>query len=238
MRRGDLLLTPGWHFHGHHNQSDRPMAWLDGLDIPFVHHMGSAFFETGPDQVGDRSAPDRSRAERLWAHPGLRPVARPDPLPNSPITAYRWEHTDAALNDQLALEREGHPGVVEPGHAAVRFSNPTTGGDVMPTLRAEMHRLAPGARTAARREVGSAVWQVFDGTGRVHVGERDWTVARGDLVVVPSWAPLSIGTDSGLDLFRFTDSPIFERLHLHRVQVVRATAPTTPTTPTALENNA
>ncbi|MCE0764178.1 cupin domain-containing protein [Pseudonocardia kujensis] len=219
MRRGDLLLTPGWHFHGHHNQSDRPMAWLDGLDIPFVHHMGSAFFETGPDQVGDRSAPDRSRAERLWAHPGLRPVARPDPLPNSPIAAYRWEHTDAALDDQLALEREGHPGVVEPGHAAVRFSNPTTGGDVMPTLRAEMHRLAPGARTAARREVGSAVWQVFDGTGQVHVGERDWTVTRGDLVVVPSWAPLAIGTDSGLDLFRFSDSPIFERLHLDRVQV-------------------
>ncbi len=36
MRRGDFLLTPGWAFHGHHNETDHPMAWIDGLDIPFV----------------------------------------------------------------------------------------------------------------------------------------------------------------------------------------------------------
>jgi gentisate 1,2-dioxygenase len=38
MRRGDFLLTPGWHFHGHHNETNEPMAWIDGLDIPFVHY--------------------------------------------------------------------------------------------------------------------------------------------------------------------------------------------------------
>lgn len=220
MRRGDFLLTPGWRFHGHHNQADTPMAWLDGLDIPFVHHTGSAFFELGPDEVSDRSTPARSRAERLWAHPGLRPVSQPGPAPSSPIAAYRWEHTDAALADQLALDADGHPGAVEPGHAAVRFSNPTTGGDVMPTIRAEMHRLAPGVRTATRREVGSAVWQVFDGAGSVRVGERAWEVGRGDLVAVPSWVPLTITAGPGpLDLFRFSDTPVFERLHADRVQV-------------------
>jgi gentisate 1,2-dioxygenase len=219
MRRGDFLLTPGWRFHGHHNQSATPMAWLDGLDIPFAHQIGSTFFEFGPDAVSDRSTPDRSRAERLWAHPGLRPVSRPAATVSSPIAAYRWEHTDAALTDQLQLEAEGHPGVVEPGHAAVRFCNPTTGGDVMPTIRAEMHRLRAGATTAPRREVGSAVWQVFDGSGTVRVGERTWTVGRGDLVAVPSWASLTLGADTELDLFRFSDTPIFERLHADRVEV-------------------
>ena len=43
--------------------------------------------------------------------------------------AYRWEHTDAALAAQLELEDEGHAGVVEPGHAVVRFTNPATAGD-------------------------------------------------------------------------------------------------------------
>jgi gentisate 1,2-dioxygenase len=219
MRRGDFLLTPGWRFHGHHNQSDEPMAWLDGLDIPFSHGLGSGFFEPGPEEVDDRSAPARSRAERLWAHPGLRPVSATGPRPSSPIAAYRWEHTDAALADQLALEDEGHPGVVEPGHAAVRFSNPTTGGDVLPTVRAEMHRLRAGTRTAARREVGSSVWQVFDGEGGVRVGDREWEVRRGDLVAVPSWVPLSVTAESGLDLFRFSDGPIIEALHADRVQV-------------------
>ena len=220
MRRGDFLLTPGWHFHGHHNQSDVPMAWIDGLDIPFVHMTDSAFFEFGPDEVSDRGTPDRSRSERLWAHPGLRPVSSVgQPTSSSPIAAYRWEFTDRALKDQLALEADGFPGVVEPGHAAVRFTNPTTGGDVMPTIRTEFHRLREGTRTATRREVGSSVYQVFEGAGQVQVGGREWTVGHGDLFVVPSWQPLTIATDNGLDLFRFSDTPIFERLHQDRVQI-------------------
>ena len=35
MSRGDLLLTPGWHFHGHHNDTDKPMTVLlqDGSSV-------------------------------------------------------------------------------------------------------------------------------------------------------------------------------------------------------------
>ena len=62
----------------------------------------------------------------------------------------------------------------------------------MPTIRAEFHRLRPGAATATRREVGSSVCQVFDGSGTVRVGESEWTAAHGDLFVVPSWQPLTL----------------------------------------------
>ena len=219
MRRGDFLPQAGWNWHGHHNISDAPMAWLDGLDIPFVHYTDSAFFQLGPEQVTSTETPDRSRAERLWGHPGLRPVSLPGSRASSPIAAYRWEHTDAALRDQLVLEDEGHPGVMEPGHAAIRFINPTTGDDVMPTIRAEFHRLRSGAQTAMRRAVGSAVWQVFDGRGTVRLGDQDRMIERGDLFVVPSWVPITIGAESELDLFRFSDTPIFERLNQYREQV-------------------
>ena len=74
MRRGDLLLTAGWRWHEHHNVADAPMVWLDGLDIPLVSGLDAGFFEFGPDEVSDRSTPHASRSERLWAHPGLRPV--------------------------------------------------------------------------------------------------------------------------------------------------------------------
>src|SRR5262249_28299577 len=104
MRRGDLLLTPGWHFHSPHNNTDQPMAWIDGLDIPFAHYTDTTFFEFGADDVIDRSTPSASRSERLWAYPGLRPLSALDPRPNSPIAAYRFEHTDRALGEQLALE--------------------------------------------------------------------------------------------------------------------------------------
>jgi len=108
----------------------------------------------------------------------------------------------------------------------VRFSNPATGGDVLPTIRAEMHRVVRGVETVPARETGSAVYQVFDGSGTVSVGDRSWSVTRGDLFVVPSWETFSVrseagGTDSdsgALDLFRFSDGPIFEALRLDRAE--------------------
>jgi gentisate 1,2-dioxygenase len=220
MRRGDFLLTPGWAYHGHHNTADEPMAWLDGLDIPLVAVTDTGFFEFGPDNLSDRSTPRRSRSERLWGHPGLRPLGAAESNHKSPLAAYRWEHTDAALNEQLALEVEGYPGVAGPGHAAVRFANPATGGDVMPTIRAEFHRLRPGARTEQRREVGSSVWQVFEGRGTAVVNGWEQELGRGDLLVVPSWVPWGFVARTALDLFRFCDLPVFEKLHQDRAEIV------------------
>jgi gentisate 1,2-dioxygenase len=215
MRRGDLLLTPGMHFHEHHNPGDRPMAWIDGLDIPFVRYLDAGFFEFGPDELATRETPVAARNERLWGHPGLTPVGVPTPR-SSPLMAYRWEHTDAALRAQLELAAEGYPGALEPGHAAVRFTNPATGGDALTTIRCEMHRLRPGCRTTPTRIAGSAVWQVFDGAGTVHIGADTYQVAKGDLFAVPSWAPVAISAPDGLDAFRFSDEPVLAALKLGR----------------------
>ena len=223
MSRGDFLPQAGGNWHAHHNAATRPMAWIDGLDIPFSYYTESQFFEFGRDKLdaAEKGTPERSRSERLWGYPGLRPVAQPDALPATPLLAYRWVDTDRALAEQLALEAEGHAVTLSPGHAAVRFTNPTSGRDVLPTMRTEMHRLRAGARTRTWREVGSSVFQVFEGRGTVRVGERSWEVARGDLFVVPSWQPFSAQADAGqaMDLFRFSDAPIFEALHAHRSQV-------------------
>jgi gentisate 1,2-dioxygenase len=226
MNRGDFLPQAGWNWHAHHNATDEPMAWIDGLDIPFQYVTEAQFFEFGRDQISEaeRVTPEHSRSERLWGHPGLRPVGVPHATPGSPLLAYKWEHTDRALADQLALEKQGHAGTVEPGHAAVRYSNPVDGHDVLPTIRAELHRVARGAETAPLRETGSSVYQVFDGSGSVRVGDRTWSVTRGDLFVVPSWEPFSCRSEAGatdsdsgaLDLFRFSDAPVFEALHLNR----------------------
>lgn len=219
MSRGDLLLTPGWCFHGHHNDRDAPMAWIDGLDIPFSHANDVGFFEFGADRVTDYATPNFSRGERLWAHPGLRPLSGLANTVASPLGAYRWDHTDRALTEQLLLEDEGVPATCGPGHAAIRYVNPTTGGDVMPTIRAEFHRLRAGAETVTRREVGSTVFQVFQGRGAVVMAGEEHKVETGDLFVIPSWAPWSLQAETGFDLFRFSDAPIMERLHFDRTWV-------------------
>ncbi|MER7209253.1 cupin domain-containing protein [Streptosporangium sp. NPDC000239] len=231
MRRGDFLPQPGLHWHAHHNSASTPMAWIDGLDIPFQYGIEGQFFDFGRDTLTEEehATPDRSRAERLWGHPGLAPVSQLGRREGTPLLRYRWTDTDAALTGQLTLEREGHPATVEPGHALVRYTNPTTADDVLPTIRAQFHRITTGTETAPYRETGSSVYQVFDGSGRVTVGDRTWTVTRGDLFVVPSWQPLSIrseasasDSDSGaLDLFQFGDAPIFTKLNLFRSHTER-----------------
>jgi gentisate 1,2-dioxygenase len=219
MRRGDLLLTAGWNFHGHHNETDNPMIWIDGLDIPFVNYADLGFFEFGSERVTDYSTPDVSRNERLWAYPGLRPLSALGKTPSSPLAKYKWEYTDAALNEQFALEDEGHPATVEQGHAAIRYSNPTTGGDVMPDMRCEFHRLRPGTKTRLRHEVGSSVWQVFQGKGRVVMGEKTYELERGDIFVVPSWIPWSLEAETEIDFFRFSDAPLVEKLNFARTYI-------------------
>lgn len=219
MSRGDFLLTPGWNFHGHHNETDQPMAWIDGLDIPFSYQNDVGFFEFGSERVTDYATPRFSRSERLWCHPGLRPLSGLQNTVSSPIGAYRWEYTDRALTEQLLLEEEGQPATVEQGHAAIRYVNPTTGGDVMPTIRAEFHRLRQGTETALRREVGSSVFQVFEGRGAVVMGGMAHRLEKGDIFVVPSWVAWSLQAESQFDLFRFSDAPIIERLNFDRVLV-------------------
>lgn len=234
MSRGDFLPQAGWNWHAHHNAATEPMAWIDGLDIPFSWYVENPFFEAGRERlpVDEKGTPARSRSERLWGHPGLRPVAVTSVPAATPLLAYRWADTDRALSEQLALEAEAPAlardgGItLSPGHAAVRFSHPASGADVLPTIRAEMHRVRAGAATAIRREVGSAVCQVFDGAGRITVGDREWRVERGDLFVVPSWQPWQAQADDGacLDLFRFGDAPIHLALG-HWREAVEAVAP-------------
>ena len=216
MSRGDLLLTPGWAYHGHHNDRDAPMAWLDGLDIPFSQQMDVGFFEFGSDKVTDYATPDFSRGERLWAHPGLRPLSGLQNTVSSPLAAFRWAHTDQALSEQLMLEDEGYPATFEPGHAAIRFTNPTTGGDVMPTIRCQFHRLRAGTESVMRQEVGSNVFQVFDGKGAVNLAGETYPLNKGDMFVAPSWVPFQLQAETEFDLFRFSDAPIMERLNFMR----------------------
>ena len=89
----------------------------------------------------------------------------------------------------------------------------------MPTIRAEFHRLRAGASTQARRDVGSKVFQVFEGRGGVVLDGMVHKLEKGDIFVVPSWIPWSLQAESQFDLFHFSDAPIMERLHFDRTLI-------------------
>ena len=55
MEPYDLVLTPGWCWHDHHNQTDRPAVWLDALDVPFVLALNQDYYEELGEAAQDRS---------------------------------------------------------------------------------------------------------------------------------------------------------------------------------------
>ena len=215
MARGDLVLTPGWTAHEHHNPGEDSMIWLDVLDMPLVIGLEAMFFEQGPDSANLESPP-RATSEMLYGQsPGLVPVGDDSPMPDrpySPLTVYRWADTDAALEALLEA--------TSADQATLRFRDPTRARDVMPTLRCEMTRMRSGAAGVTQRQTGSRVVAVLNGSGRALVADRSFDLEAGDIFVVPSWASYRLIADTGLDVFVTSDAPVLEALALFRSEIV------------------
>ena len=79
-----------------------------------------------------------------------------------------------------------------------------------------MTRLLPGTRTPTRRQTGSQVHVVFQGTGRSVVDGTVFEWGPGDIFVVPSWAPVDHESSEQADHFVLSDRPVLEAFRLFR----------------------
>lgn len=209
MAPGDLVLTPPWTWHEHHNPGDEAMIWFDALDLPIVQALDAVFFQPGANHVDASATPSRSASEaRFGAAAGLVPSGHRDGAIASPLLAYRRADTDAALS-ALVSSAGGAP-------ASVRYCDPTTGTDVMRTMRCEMWRVPATRRTEPTQEIGSSILVVYAGSGSCTINGEDYPLEPGDLVAVNSWATLEVEATSTLDLFRVSDAPVLEALGLER----------------------
>lgn len=207
MGPGDLVLTPSWTWHEHHNPGDGPMLWFDALDLPLVEALDAVFFEAGAGGSVALATPEHSESEaRYGGAPGLVATGERPSLRHSPLLAYRWADTDAALSALAA----GAPEAA----VSLRYCDPTTGGDVMPTMRCEVHRIPAGGALAPERRVGSSIWVVVTGACLAAVDEARYELYEKDLLAVPSWAELSFTAPGGADLFCVSDAPAVEALGL------------------------
>src|SRR5438093_973242 len=55
----DLLMRPGWCWHGHGNDGGQPAYWLDYLDVPLVQYMEPMFFEPYPGEFQEPESVSR-----------------------------------------------------------------------------------------------------------------------------------------------------------------------------------
>lgn len=196
MRDNDLVLTPNWRWHDHHNGSDGRALWMDVLDGPLVSALNQTMFEN----FGDKRQPVKNAPAPATLH-------------------YPWTDMEArlaALPESAVSEHDGR---------TLGYADPVTGGPVLRTIGAAATSLPPGFRGTLHRHSSSAVYIVIRGRGRTEVDDVTLEWHARDVFVVPAWARHAHFNGSVQEdalLFSVTDAPALEALGLHRIEPATA----------------
>jgi gentisate 1,2-dioxygenase len=217
MEPGDFVTTPNWAWHDHGNETDEPMLWLDGLDMPFVLALGVMFYQDYGERAQVQPLVRELDDSQRRYNRGFRPHADRFVGNYSPVLNYRY--TDARETLEL-LARAGDATSDEEG-VMIDYVDPLTGGPTLPTIDAHTQLLRPGEHTRAVRDTASRIYHVLEGRGSTLVAgvTLDWE--RGDTFCVPSWAwreHLVPSSGQSAVLFSFDDAPMQKPFGLYRRQ--------------------
>ncbi|HXP30818.1 MAG TPA: cupin domain-containing protein [Stellaceae bacterium] len=205
MVPGDLILTPNWAWHEHVNHGTSRVVWLDALDLPLTAHLDAIFAEGASGGYRPNISAFGSAA---FTQGGVMPDTVQREMSHSPMFRYSWSNVLAAL--------DATPGRSDGSHR-VRYTNPVSGGPVMPTMDCYAWRIAGGRDTARYRTTANAVCLVVDGEGESRIGEKTLRWQKHDVFTVPHWNWASHrATNAAAHLFFFTDREILAGLSLLR----------------------
>ncbi|NNE22404.1 MAG: gentisate 1,2-dioxygenase [Rhizobiales bacterium] len=209
MEPGDFVITPNWAWHDHGNDSDAPMVWLDGLDIPLVQFLDASFAQgLGADEQ-PVTRPAGDALARFGQ--GLLPVDHDAASPTSPIFNYPYERSRAALETMRQRDEwDACHGL------KMRYVNPVTGDYAMPTMGTFVQLLPKGFATQSYRSTDATVMVCVEGNGSSQIGDETFTWGPRDIFVVPSWHPVRHEAAGDAVLFSYSDRPVHEKLGLWR----------------------
>jgi gentisate 1,2-dioxygenase len=214
MSPGDFVLTANWLAHDHGNTSDRPMIWLDVLDLPTVNFFETMFAEHLVDESQNVLSQDGDSAAFFAS--GVLPdggevAVRCGPAKCSPIVNYTYART------RPIVERLSQAGKVDPRHGArVRYANPATGGWAMPTMGAHLALLPAGFTGERYRATDSTIFVCAEGEGMTRIGDTEFAWSQGDVFVAPSWQYYAHSAGPASVLFSISDRPAQELLGIWR----------------------
>ena len=209
MSPGDFVITPSWTWHDHGNDSDEPMVWLDGLDVPLVALLDAGFMEPGNAAQQMVTKPPGDSLARYGA--GLLPVDWRPETRTSPIFNYPYARTREALE---AMRKRGDWD--ECHGLKLRYVNPASGDFAMPTMATFMQLLPKGFAGVPYRSTDGTVFVCIEGTGETRIGDQVLAWRPRDVFVVPAWARHSHRANEDAVLFSFSDRVVQEKLGLWR----------------------
>jgi gentisate 1,2-dioxygenase len=210
METNDLVLTPAYTWHDHHNESQMSKIWIDILDVPVLGFLNQFFFET----FGESVQPVRQNAADCISRRAslLRPAWELRTAERIPCR-YAWRDVEAILDGMAGAAGSPYDDVI------LRYAHPITGGPTMPTLDCFVQRLRPGFQGGRHRHTSSTVCYVVEGEGMTVVGEKELRWSARDSFVVPNWMwheHINLSRSSSAVLFSVSDAPLLTALGFYR----------------------
>ena len=222
MSMGDLILTPNWTWHDHHNEGDSHVIWYDGLDVLMAYWIGGVFFEQMVDVTGEKYQAIKHEVNAVTDNfgPGMvhHKKMYPDHIPasNNPLIYYPYSKARALLAN-LAEQDAGdsHEDIV------IEYVNPVTCGPTFPTMGTSLRLIKEKSTVAAMHRTENILFITMEGSVTFHTPNNDqFTTKPHDVTAMPSWVPYRITNDGDTPavLFSQTDRPVFEALGFYREQ--------------------
>jgi gentisate 1,2-dioxygenase len=211
MSQHDLVLTPGWVWHDHGNETMAPMIWLDGLDIPIVQLLDTSFAEHPETPSAWPTSRPAGDAQRRWGS-NLRPArVAPDQITGNPLFLYPFSEWRETL-ETLRRSENPHP---HDGYL-MEFVSPIDGGPVTSTISCFARLVPAGNATRPMRSTDGMIHVVVEGSGMLKVDDHEFTLRPGEICVTPAWSERSIIADSDVVLFSYSDRAAQQKLTLWR----------------------
>jgi gentisate 1,2-dioxygenase len=209
MAPGDFVITANWAPHDHGNTSDRPMLWLDVLDMPTINHFETSFSQHFDDPMQNTRRQDGDSLAFFGS--GVLPDGTPADMKRTPIINYTYART------RPIVARMAEAGDIDKRHGArVRYANPVTGGHVLPTMGAYLALFPKGFKGEPYRATDGTVFVCAEGKGVTRVGDEVLEWGKNDVFVVPPWKRYAHEMSEETVLFSISDRPAQEALGIWR----------------------
>jgi len=210
MRRGDLILTPTglWHEHGH--DGDKPVVWLDVLDLPMVYYMEASYVTEGKAQAVTGDSADRAY-QRGGVVPSPVFVRSKQAFP---MLRYPWVDVRAALETLAKAQPE-----IEA--VQVAYVNPETGADAQKILGFSALMLRPGETLNLPARSTAMVFHQIEGGVDVRADGQLFSLQEADTCCIPGYTPITLVNRSAAQpafVFIADDAPLQKKLGVYEVR--------------------
>ena len=218
MSPGDLVINPSWAWHDHGHEGEGNVIYLNMLDVPLVAALGCVFYDEDYSKMGAASKTIQAikavnTSQDRYATGGVIPKDRKRAAKlYSAQNTYRYADVIAALERLTKYEPDPYEGF------CVEYTNPETGGQVLPTMAFAMRLLPSRMTTLPHRHTASSVYCCVSGQGATVVEGKRMEWGKNDIFVIPSWKWHHHENTGGekATLFSISDTVAIQKLGLYR----------------------